>query len=212
MGAKRVKDPTKTKGKKKETKKKEVKVPEKKKAKVIEGVRGIVRVAEADIRGERKVGIALLRVKGVGQSLARAIPIAVGIDPHVMIGSLEDEQLKKLEDAVKNPIKYGIPYHMVNRRRDPQTGEDIHLVSSELRFTVKSDIDSLKKIRAYRGIRHELGLPSRGQRTRASFRKGKRVGVMKKGRGIARGGAGRKGGKGGGQSATEKNILECLKK
>ena len=204
MGAKRVKDPTKTKGKKKETKKKEVKVPEKKKAKVIEGVRGIVRVAEADIRGERKVGIALLRVKGVGQSLARAIPIAVGIDPHVMIGSLEDEQLKKLEDAVKNPIKYGIPYHMVNRRRDPRTGEDIHLVSSELRFTVKSDIDSLKKIRAYRGIRHELGLPSRGQRTRASFRKGKRVGVMKKGRGIARGGAGRKGGKGGGQSKGKK--------
>ena len=187
MGVKRVKDPTTKKEKTEKKKKKEEKIPEKKKAKVIEGIRGIVRVAEADIRGERKVGVALLRIKGVGKSLARAIPVAVGIDPDVMIGSLEDEQLKKLEDAVKNPIKYGIPYHMVNRRRDPQTGEDKHLVSSELRFTIKSDIDNLKKIRAYRGIRHELGLPSRGQRTRSSFRKGKRVGVIKKGRGIARG-------------------------
>ncbi len=188
MGSKRVKD-TGKKAEKKEGKgaKPEEKKVEKKKKKLIEGVRGIVRIAESDIMGERKMGIALIGIRGIGQSLSKAIPVAIGIDPNVMIGSLTDEQLQKLEDAVKNPIKYGIPYHMVNRQKDPVTGETMHLLSSELRFTIKSDIDNMRKMRSYKGIRHELGLPVRGQRTRASFRKGKRVGVVKKGRGIARG-------------------------
>lgn len=188
MGAKRVKDPTKGKEKKDKKKKKAPeKGPEKKKRKVIEGIRGILRVAETDIRGERKIGVAIQKVKGIGKSLSRSIAIAAGLDPNAMIGSLSDEQLQKLEEVIKDPINHGIPYHMLNRRRDPLTGQDRHLVSSELRFTNKSDIDFMRKFRMYRGIRHELGLPVRGQRTRSSFRKGKRVGVMKKGRGIARG-------------------------
>lgn len=97
-----------------------------------------------------------------------------------MIGSLSDEQLKKLEDVMKNPGSYGIPYHMLNRRGDPQTGQNKHLISSELNFAIKSDIDAMKKMRSYKGIRHELGLPVRGQRTRSSFRTGGIVGVVKK--------------------------------
>lgn len=151
-----------------------------KKRKLIEGIRGIVRIAEVDIEGEKKIRNALLKVKGIGKSLARGISLAAGIDPELMIGSLNDEQIKKLEDVIKNPIKYGIPYHMLNRRFEPSTGEHKHLVSSELRLAIRADIDSMKKIRAYKGIRHELGLPVRGQRTRSSFRKGGIVGVSKK--------------------------------
>jgi len=177
MGARRVKE-EKGKGKpKKEKKEKEKKVPRKRK--VIEGIRGIVRLAEVDIHGERKVKAALLNIRGIGQSLAKGISVAAGIDPEVMIGSLNDEQLKKLEDVIKNPNNYGIPSHMLNFQRDITTGENKHFVSSELRFKIKSDIDFLKKIRAYRGVRHELGLPVRGQRTRSSFRTGARVGVSK---------------------------------
>ena len=54
------------------------------------------------------------------------------------------------------------------------------MTSSELTFAVKSDIDSMKKMRCYKGIRHELGQPVRGQRTRSSFRTGGIVGVVKK--------------------------------
>lgn len=189
MGAKRIKDDKKKEQKKgkKKTKKKVEKVAPKKKRKVIEGIRGILRVAETDILGDKKIGVALLKIKGIGKSLSKAIPIAADLDPNVMIGSLTDEQLQKLEDVIKNPIAHGVPFHMVNRRRDPATGNDKHLVSSELRFTTKSDIDFMRKIRMYKGIRHELGLPVRGQRTRSSFRKGGRVGVQKKGRGIVRG-------------------------
>ena len=172
---------SKPKDKKEEYEKKKEEKPkfEVKKKKLIEGVRGIVRFAEVDLPGEKKIRHALLNVKGIGQSLSKSIPVAAGINPDLMIGTLTDEQLDKLEDAVKNPSKYGIPYHMLNRRLDPFLGEHRHLVSSELTITNKSDIDFMKKIRSYKGIRHELGLPVRGQRTRSSFRTGGRVGVAK---------------------------------
>ncbi|MFQ6021005.1 MAG: 30S ribosomal protein S13 [Candidatus Aenigmatarchaeota archaeon] len=177
MGVTRVKDPYKT-------KRKIVKKPKKEKPKkikkAIEGVRGIVRIAEKDLDGQKKVRIALLGVKGIGKTLAWAIPNAAGIDPEIMLGKLSEEDVKKLEDAVRSPEKYGIPVHMLNRRIDPETGENKHIVSSELVLTRKFDIDILKKIRSYRGIRHELGLPVRGQRTRSSFRKGAIVGVSRK--------------------------------
>ncbi|OGI11964.1 30S ribosomal protein S13, partial [Candidatus Micrarchaeota archaeon RBG_16_36_9] len=151
-----------------------------KRKKALEGIRGIVRIGEVDVEGDKKLRNALLKIKGVGKSLAKAFIIASGLTPETMIGSLNDEQIKKLEDVMKNPINYGIPYHMLNRRKDPQTGQNKHLISSELSFALKSDIDSMKKMRSYKGIRHELGLPCRGQRTRSSFRTGGIVGVVKK--------------------------------
>jgi len=154
------------------------KKPEKKR-KFIEGVSGIVRIAEMDLDGTKKVRNAILGIKGIGKSLSNGVVTASGIDPKALLGSLNEEQIHKLEDVIKNPLKYGIPYHMVNRRFDPLTGEHRHLVSSELSFAIKGDIDFMKKIRCYKGIRHELGLPVRGQRTRSSFRTGMIVGVTK---------------------------------
>jgi small subunit ribosomal protein S13 len=69
---------------------------------------------------------------------------------------------------------------MLNRKRDPVTGEDKHLAVSELELTHKMDIDLMRKLKSYKGVRHSIGLPVRGQRTRGSFRKGKTVGVSKK--------------------------------
>lgn len=181
MGVTKVKDP---KGDKKDAKKgflkkKEV-VKEKKVKKIIEGVRGIVRIAEVDIDGNKKLKNSLIRVKGIGKTLASAVVISSGLDPDAYLGSLNEEQIKKLDDIMRNPLNYGIPRHMINRRMDPVTGEDMHLVSSQLKLTVKSDIDAMRKMRCYKGTRHELGLPVRGQRTRTSFRGGRAVGVAKK--------------------------------
>jgi len=142
--------------------------------------RGIVRILETTIEGKLKLRHGLLRIKGIGQSLAPVIPLAAGLDPEMRIGNLTDEQIEKIEDVIKNPLKYGIPAFLLNRRRDPATGEDMHLSESDLTMGVRQDIELLKKIRAYRGIRHELGLPVRGQRTRSSFRKGRTVGVQRK--------------------------------
>jgi len=151
-----------------------------KKKKLIEGIRGIIRIREVDIEGEKKVRNGLLKVKGIGKSLSKAFVTAAGLNPEAMIGSLNDEQIKKLEDVIKNPVNYDIPYYMLNRISDPQTGKNEHLTASDLKLAVKSDIDSMKKMRSYKGIRHELGLPVRGQRTRSSFRTGGIIGVVKK--------------------------------
>lgn len=169
------------KSKKAQPKKEEKKDPREAmlKRKVIEGVRGIVRVAESDCDGSKKLENALLRVRGIGFATAKAVVHISGFDPNTLLGRLTDEDVLKLENIIRNPEKFGIPVSMLNRRNDPVTGETKHLVSSELAFIKKSDIDTMKKIRCYKGIRHELGLPVRGQRTRASFRTGMVAGVSK---------------------------------
>ena len=143
------------------------------------GIRGIVRVAETDLDGTRKLRAALLKIRGIGHSLAVCLPHAVGLDPNVMLGSLNDEQISRLEAAVKNPQSVGIPVNAINRRSDPTTGVNHQIVSSNLIMTQKFDIDAMKKMRCYKGIRHELGLPVRGQRTRSSFRTGMVAGVSR---------------------------------
>ncbi len=153
--------------------------PEMKRKILPEGIRGIIRVAEVDLDGTKKLYQALLKVKGIGQAMASAVTKAAGIDGKVMAGSLTDEQLEHIEDVINNPMKFGIPVHLINRRYDPFTGENKQLVSSELTMTIKGDIDMMKKIRCYKGVRHELGLPVRGQRTRSSFRTGMTAGVSR---------------------------------
>jgi small subunit ribosomal protein S13 len=60
------------------------------------------------------------------------------------------------------------------------TGKDVHVVGSKLAISLREDVNTLRKIRAYRGIRHESGLPVRGQRTKSSFRTGGTLGVRRK--------------------------------
>jgi hypothetical protein len=52
---------------------------------------------------------------------------------------MADQQIEKLEDIAKNPMKHGIPGWMLNRRKDYRTGEDRHIVSSDLAYLVKLD-------------------------------------------------------------------------
>ncbi len=70
-------------------------------------------------------------------------------------------------------MKFGTPVWMLNRRKDLELGEDRHLITSDLTFTQDNDIKMLKKIRSYKGVRHILGQPVRGQRTKSNFRKNK---------------------------------------
>ena len=73
-----------------------------------------------------------------------------------------------------------MPVWLLNRRKDYSTGKDLHVTGSDLVISLRNDLNRLRKIRSYRGIRHEQGLPVRGQRTRTSFRKGASVGVTHK--------------------------------
>ena len=61
-----------------------------------------------------------------------------------------------------------------------QCGKDAHLSGTDVKVAEKFDIKAMIDKKSYRGVRHMLGLPVRGQRTKSSFRKGKTVGVVRK--------------------------------
>ena len=113
---------------------------------------------------------------------ANAICILTGFDKNMKAGDLSDAQVKKLDEMVRNPVKSGIPKWLINRRKEPETAEDKHLIMSDLDFAKEMDIKMLKKIKSYKGLRHQWGLPVRGQRTKSNFRrnKGKGLGVKRK--------------------------------
>ena len=133
----------------------------------------IIRIANTDLDGEKQVVYALREIKGIGFMAANAICNCLKIDRRTKGVDLTEEQVKKIEAAVKDPATIKLPSWLFNRRKDYETGADRHLVLSELDFAKDNDIKRLKKIKAYRGVRHIYGLPTRGQRTKANFRKNK---------------------------------------
>ncbi|MEK6934641.1 MAG: 30S ribosomal protein S13 [Nanoarchaeota archaeon] len=143
-------------------------------------IKQIVRIINADIPGGKKIQQALIQIKGISYSFSSALCNIMNFEKSRKIGELTTEEVKKIEDIIKDPNKYKLPSYLLNRRRDPETGKDIHVTSANLKLTTEFDVKKLKSIKSYRGIRHAQGLPVRGQRTRSNFRKGKAVGVSKK--------------------------------
>ncbi|KAA0000101.1 MAG: 30S ribosomal protein S13 [Thermoplasmata archaeon] len=139
----------------------------------------IVRLAATDIDGNKPTLYGLTYIKGINYMTANAIVTYAGVDGKKRIGNLSDEEIEKLSKAIETMNEW-LPPWMRNRRRDLYTGKDLHLIGTEIDLTKREDINLLRKIRAYRGIRHERGLPVRGQRTRSNKRSGLTVGVIKK--------------------------------
>lgn len=140
----------------------------------------LVRILSTDIPGNKNVYTGLTRIKGVSWSFSNAICTALKIDKNRKISSLNEEEIKKISEFIKNPK---LPEFLLNRRKDVESGKSFHLIGADLDLKKEFDIRKLKKIRSYRGLRHALGQPVRGQRTRSHFRaKGKKktVGVMNK--------------------------------
>jgi small subunit ribosomal protein S13 len=139
----------------------------------------VVRIANTDISGEETLVYGLSRIKGVGYVTALAIARKLGLDPTVRVGYLSAEALKRVEDAVNDLTRLGLPSWLYNRRKDYETGQDRHLVGAELIFAARRDIEREIKISSWRGVRHKLGYKVRGQRTHTTGRTGMTVGVSK---------------------------------
>jgi len=140
----------------------------------------IIRIMQTDIPGNKNLLTGLTYIKGISWTISNAICKLLNFDPKTKIADLSEEDIKKIIDFLDNP---SLPKHLINRRNDFETGEDMHLVGTKLDMKKEFDIRRLKKIRSYRGLRHAFGHPVRGQRTKAHFRaKGKKkaVGVKKK--------------------------------
>ena len=133
----------------------------------------VVRIMSKDIEGKMNIYAGLTKIKGVSWSFSNAICNSLGIDKKRKIGSLTNEELNKISEFIKNPK---VSFFLLNRRKDFQSGENIHLNGSNLELQQEFDIKRLKKIKSYRGLRHMSNLPLRGQRTRSHFRKNRRKG------------------------------------
>jgi small subunit ribosomal protein S13 len=146
--------------------------------------RYLVRIVNTDLDGKKPFAAALTYVPGVSHRLANVIAKETGIDPKTRIGTLKDDQLEKVVEAIEG-VEDLVPTWMLNRRRDIESGEDRHMVGSEITIMLREDLNRLKKIRSWRGHRHERKLPTRGQRTKNNGRFGGAVGVQRKDAGQA---------------------------
>lgn len=122
----------------------------------------MARIAGVELPKNKRIEVALTYIYGIGRSLSRKILKELEINMDTRVKDLTEEEVKKIRDYIENNLK----------------------VEGELRQEVIQNIKRLMEIGCYRGLRHKMGLPVRGQRTRtnARTRKGPRraIGVKKK--------------------------------
>jgi small subunit ribosomal protein S13 len=120
------------------------------------------RLLGVDIRGEKRIDVALRDIYGVGPVNSKAILLKANIDPTIRAKDLNEQQLSQIAHAVQ---------------------EGKYVIEGDLRREIGLDLKRLQGIKCYRGVRHLRGLPVRGQRTQtnARTRKGPRktVGVQR---------------------------------
>ena len=141
--------------------------------------RHIVRFANTDLSGQRPMLMALSDVKGVGRRVAETVAHLSGMDPRKRMGDYSEAETESLEELLL-AFNEKVPNWLINHRLDRANGDNRHYVSAELDTAVRDDVNLMRMIRCYRGIRHERGQKVRGQRTRSNGRTGMAAGVMKK--------------------------------
>jgi len=132
----------------------------------------LVRILSKDIKGTKKTYRGLCSIKGISWAFSNAVCRLAGIDKNKKIQELSQEEIKKIESLISNPEK--IPFYLKNRREDRIDGRTKHIYGADLDLQTEFDIKRLKKIKAYKGVRHASGQPVRGQRTKSHFRHNKK--------------------------------------
>jgi len=141
--------------------------------------RYIVRLANTDLDGTRPTALALTGVRGVGLRIAEVACRMAQVNASEMIGNLPEPTVDGLE-ATLGSLTSKLPPWMVNHPNEPVLGESPYYFGPDLETRRRDDINVMKMIRSYRGVRHERGQKVRGQRTRSNGRTGMAAGVIKK--------------------------------
>jgi len=120
----------------------------------------MARIAGVDIPDNKRGEISLTYIFGVGRSSAQDILEKAGIDWNIKVKDWTDDQLSKIRNVLSDDYK----------------------IEGELRSEIQLNIKRLQDIASYRGIRHRIGLPLRGQNTKnnARTRRGKKVTIAGK--------------------------------
>jgi len=144
-------------------------------------IKQIIRILGADLDGNKPLYSALNKIRGISFMFSNAVCNAANINKQKKVSELSPEEIEKISVIIKNPLKYNLPKWLLNRKNDIETNDNLHITGTDLKFKTDTDIKQARKIKSYKGMRHSFGLPVRGQRTRGNFRKGKTIGVRKKG-------------------------------
>lgn len=119
------------------------------------------RISGIDVPNDKRIDIALTYIYGIGNGIAKDILKKAKVDANIRTKNLSPDELKNIQAVIETMPTEG-----------------------ELRKIIRDNIETLKRIQAYRGVRHNMGLPVRGQRTKtnARTRKGKRktIGAVSK--------------------------------
>ena len=120
----------------------------------------MARIAGVDLPNNKRGEIGLTYIFGIGRSSASKILADLNIDPNIKVKDWNDDQISAIRTKIANEFK----------------------IEGELRSAVQMNIKRLMDVGCYRGIRHRLGLPVRGQSTKnnARTRKGRKKTVANK--------------------------------
>jgi len=141
-----------------------------------EDIRYFVRIGQTDLDGTKSVERSLAEMNGIGRRTARLIADDLGIDRREILGKLDDDRIDELVELVQS-YNEEVPGWLTNRQDDFYTGETVHEVGNELTMTRQQDINRMKMINSYRGVRHKRGQKVRGQRTQSTGRTEGTIGV-----------------------------------
>lgn len=108
----------------------------------------MARIAGVDLPNDKRIEIALTYIYGIGRTSADEIIAQTGINPDTRVKDLTEDEVAKIRDQIENNYK----------------------VEGDLKREVQSNIKRLTDIGCYRGRRHRLGLPVRGQNTKNNAR------------------------------------------
>ncbi|MFA5406782.1 MAG: 30S ribosomal protein S13 [Candidatus Nanoarchaeia archaeon] len=140
----------------------------------------VVRIRKVDLPGEKKVSSAICRIKGINFTMSNALIHVLNINGDTKLGELSDEDIERLRIAIESPKTIQLPAWLLNRRKDVETGSDVHLTGIDIALKVREDVKQEQELKSRRGFRLAAGLKVRGQRTKAHPRRGKTVGVVTK--------------------------------
>mgnify|MGYP000989324202 CR=1 FL=1 len=120
----------------------------------------MARIAGVNIPTQKKLGVALTYIYGIGKKLSNDVCKEANVDSNSRVQDLSESEIKSISDAISVS----------------------HNVEGDLRREVSGNIKRLKDLGAYRGVRHRKNLPCRGQRTHTNARtkKGKAIAIAGK--------------------------------
>ncbi len=139
-------------------------------------LRYFVRIGQTDLDGTKSVERSLTDLNGIGRRTARIIAEKADVDRTSTFGALEDEEIDRVVETVDG-YEDEVPAWMTNHRSDFFDGETTHEVGNDLSITRRQDINRMKMIDSYRGVRHKRGQKVRGQRTKSTGRTEGTIGV-----------------------------------